>query len=92
MTTTFTKDPAAKLDYSVDWTDFLETDENIAASEWTTPAGLTVVTSSYTNKKATIWLSGGALGTSYEVVNKITTSNNPSRIDERTIVILMVNK
>ena len=92
MTTTFTKDPAATLDYSVDWTEFLETGEIIADSEWTVPTGLTLVTDSHTDTKGIIWLSGGTLGKSYEVVNRITTDNTPARIDERTIVILMVNK
>lgn len=92
MTTTFQKDPAATLDYSVDWTEFLEDEEVIAASQWTVPSGITQVTTSYTDKKATIWLSGGTLGQTYELVNRITTDNNPARIDERTIVILMVNK
>lgn len=92
MTTTFQKDPGATLDYSVDWSEFLETGENIVASTWTVPAGLTTVTTSYISTKTTVWLSGGTLGQSYELVNRVTTNNNPARIDERTIVILMVNK
>lgn len=92
MTTTFQKDPAATLDYSVDWTEFLDTGEAISASTWTVPDGITQVTTSFTDTKGIIWLSGGTLGKSYEIVNRITTDNNPARIDERTIVILMVNK
>lgn len=92
MTTTFQKDPGATLDYSVDWTEFLETGEAIASSTWTVPTGITEVTTSNTDTKGTIWLSGGTLGQTYELVNRITTDNNPARIDERTIVILMVNK
>lgn len=92
MTTTFQKDPGATLDYSVDWSEFLETGETITASTWTVPSGLTTVTTSNTDTKATVWLSGGTLGQSYELVNRITTDNVPNRIDERTIVILMVNK
>lgn len=90
--TTFEKDPQAKLDYSIDWTSFLETSENIASSQWFNPAGITVETTGHTNKVATIWLSGGALGQSYELVNRITTNNSPARIDERTIIVSIVNK
>lgn len=62
MTTTFQKDPAATLDYSVDWTEFLETGEAISASTWTVPDGITQVTTSFTDTKGIIWLSGGTLG------------------------------
>lgn len=92
MLTLFTKDPAATLDYSVDWTDFLEDAETIATSVWTAPEGLTVLETTKTTKKATIWLSGGTLGEKYEVVNRMTSSNTTPRIDERTIIVHIVNK
>ena len=90
--TTFEKDPQAVLDYSVDWTSFLESSEAITASQWTVPTGITLDLSGHTSKVATAWLSGGTLGQSYELVNKITTSNDPVRIDERTIIISIVYK
>lgn len=90
--TTFEKDPQAVLDYSVDWTDFLETNETIFSSQWFNPEGITVDSNGHTDKVATVWLSGGTLGQSYELVNRITTDNNPARVDERTIIISIVNK
>lgn len=90
--TTFEKDPEAVLDYSVDWTDFLETAETIFSSQWFSPAGITVDSNGHTNKVATVWLSGGTVGSSYELTNRITTDNDPARVDERTIIISIVNK
>lgn len=90
--TTFEKDPQAILDYSVNWTEFLETAETITSSQWFVPTGITLTESGSTNKTATAWLSGGTLGSSYEIVNRITTNNTPARVDERTIIISIVNK
>lgn len=92
MTTQYEKDPQAILDYSIDWTSFLETAETIATSQWFTTSGITVDVTGHTTKVATIWVSGGTLGQSYELTNRITTSNTPARVDERTIIITIVNK
>lgn len=90
--TTFEKDPQAVLDYSVDWTSFLETAETIFSSQWIVPTGITLAESGHTTKVATAWLSGGTLGQSYELVNRVTTNNTPARVDERTIIVTIVNK
>ena len=90
--TTFLKDPEAILDYSIDWTDFLETAETIFSSQWFTPTGITLDSNGHTDKVATAWLSDGTAGQSYELVNRITTDNVPARVDERTIIISIVNK
>ena len=84
-----TKDPAADLDYQIDWTSWLGTDQ-ITASTWTAPAGcgLTLRAASIDNtgKKATVWLSGGNVSPApFAVVNHITTA--ASRQDERSIMI-----
>lgn len=80
----FVKDPAAKLDYEIDWSDWLIGD-TIATSTWTVPAGITNVTSSNTAVTATIRLSGGTHGQNYEVLNHIVTASGQE--DERSIVI-----
>lgn len=92
MTTQYEKDPQAVLDYSIDWSNFLETAETIVSSQWFNTTGITVDVTGHTNKVATIWLSGGTLGQSYELTNRITTSNSPARVDERTIIVSIVNK
>jgi hypothetical protein len=84
MTDTFLKDPAARLDYTVDWTAWLGAD-TIAQVDWTVPAGLTTTATSNATTTATVWLSGGTLGATYEVVCQVTTATG--RIDQRTIRI-----
>ena len=80
----FTKDLAAKLDYEIDWSDWLVGD-TIATSTWSVPAGLTQVTSSNTSVTTTIRLSGGTHGSDYECLNHIVTASGQE--DERAILI-----
>lgn len=70
---TLTKDPNAVLDYSVDWSRWLNGD-TIATGVWMVPAGLTKVTDANTTTKTTAWLSGGTADQSYTVTNRITTT------------------
>jgi hypothetical protein len=81
---TFTKDPNAVLDYSIDWTRWLAGDQ-IAASEWIVPSGLTKMADSKTATSATVWLSGGTAGQSYIVTNRITTA--AGRTEDRSFTI-----
>ena len=81
---TFTKDPNAVLDYSVDWTRWLAGDQ-IAASEWIIPSGLTKMADSKTSTSATVWLSGGTAGQWYIVTNRITTA--AGRTEDRSFTI-----
>ena len=85
----FTKDPDATLDYKVDWSSWL-IDDTITASLWIVPPELNNEVDTFTDSSATIWLSGGSVGSSYEVVNRITTA--AGRIDDRTITIRMKEK
>lgn len=81
---TFTKDPNAVLDYSIDWTRWLAGDQ-IAASEWIVPSGLTKMADSKTSTSATVWLSGGTASQSYIVTNRITTA--AGRTEDRSFTI-----
>ena len=81
---TFTKDPNAILDYSVDWAKWLAGDE-IVTSDWTVPAGLTKVSDTKTTTKTTAWLSGGAAAQSYTVTNRITTTGG--RTEDRSFTL-----
>ena len=82
----FTKDPQAVLDYTIDWTKWLdEVGDSIATSTWIVPTGLTKVTETNTTKLATVWLSGGTVGENYTVTNRITTVGG--RADDRSITI-----
>lgn len=81
---TFQKDPSAKLDYEIDWSDWLNGD-TLASSSWTGPAGITHVTDSNTAILATIRLSGGTHGVDYEWLNHVITSSGQE--DERSIIV-----
>ena len=94
--TWYTKDPDAVLDYQTDWSDWLTADETITTSVWlialldgyTEPDGSTTLTedsTTSTGTTATIWLSAGAVGASYAVTSRVTTSQG--RTDDRTFYV-----
>ncbi len=85
MASRFLKDPDAVLDYQIDWEDWLDGD-TISSSSWTVADGITEVTDTNTTTTATIWLSGGTDGASYNVVNRIVTAGG--RTEDRTITIV----
>lgn len=88
---TFIKDPHAKLDYSVDWTQWLAPDtDSLSSVTWSVPAGISLVAQSNTSKVATVWLASGTAGQSYDIINHIQTVSG--RIDERTFTIVVRNK
>jgi hypothetical protein len=88
------KDPAALLDYSIDWGaastlggPWLQTGETVSAHVWTVPAGIIKDHQADANTISTLWLSGGTAGTSYTVTCKVTTS--AGRTDERSFVVVV---
>lgn len=86
MANTYVKDPSARLEYSVDWTDWLAlVVDTVSSFTWDVPVGLTNDGEAAAGGLATVWLTGGALGVDYRVVCTITTAGN--RIDQRTVTI-----
>jgi hypothetical protein len=82
---THTKDPNAVLDYQIDWSTWLDGD-TIATSAWIVETGITVDSDTiHDTTSATLWLSGGTVGSTYECTNRITTAGG--RTDDRTIKI-----
>lgn len=90
MSAAMLKDPAALLDFAVDWSAWLEDGDTIDQSTWDVPDGLTADSDSFTDSRAVVWLSGGEAGRTYEVVNHIVTAGG--REDERTLLIQCVNR
>ncbi len=66
-------DPDYDLDYGIDWSSWLATNDIIVDSEWIVPAELTNHDSGHGDDLAVIWLSGGESVNVYEVTNRITT-------------------
>jgi hypothetical protein len=87
--TKFYKNPLSTLDYTVDWTDFLDGGDTITVSEWIMPsADITLVSSGFAGPLCTAWVTGGKTGIEYDLVNHITTLFG--RDDYRIISIYVI--
>lgn len=102
MTTTFEtdgqgrtiidKDPESVLDYSFDWTDWLdEVPGDYLVSQVTTPDGITLDASSISGTKIVVcWFSGGVLGETPSATCHIVT--HQGREEDKTIYFNMLSK
>lgn len=97
MSAQFLKDPDAVLDYAIDWSvSYLLSAEQITASSWfILPQGavndLTIDNMPpVVSGVATVFVSGGIAGKSYQLTNRITTDQG--RTDERSITIRVEEK
>lgn len=70
------KDPESVMDYTIDYTSFLATGDTITSQTTEADTGITVDSSSIVtgDKKVTMVLSGGVVGTAYTV--KVTANTN----------------
>jgi hypothetical protein len=82
------KDPDDILDYSIDWSNWLETD-TILTSTWILPTGISKINDSHSSTITIIWLSGGTAGETYEILNRITTAGG--RTKDKTIRLKVFN-
>jgi hypothetical protein len=78
------KDSDANLDYSLDWTNWLETGDAITGLT-VLVQGVTLVSSQYSGALTTAWLSGGTVGDRAVVTFRISCSSG--RIDDRSIYL-----
>jgi len=85
------KEPTAVLDYTFDWdgSDWLGSD-TISSYTVTVDSGLTKDSASNTTTTVTVWLSGGTVGTNYDIVCHIVTA--AGREDTRTLQIKVVDR
>jgi hypothetical protein len=84
------KDPAAVLDYAIDWgAEYLDEDDILVASDWSvTPDetdGVAIVSSTFGDRRSTVQAGGGVSGRLYRLVNRVT--SQLGRVDERSIVL-----
>lgn len=84
------KDPQAVLDYAIDWgAEYLGDDDALADSSWSVePAeagGVSVVSSSFGDRVATVQAAGGTAGKLYRLANRVVTQSG--RTDDRSIVL-----
>ena len=83
--TEYTKSPAAVLDYTVDWTDFLEEAETISTHSFIAETGVTLGTPALTGARHLVFVSGGTLGRTYRVTSRIITSEG--RTQEQSFLL-----
>jgi hypothetical protein len=80
---TFFLDPDARLDYTFDWTDWLDTDETITDFTVTAGTGITIDGDpTEADGVVTVWLTDGTEGTNAAVTCHVVTS--AGRQDDRT--------
>ena len=84
-------DPDATVDYSIDWSCYLAAGDTISAAEWaSTPTGLTVEGSSFTDSTATARVSGGEIGVAYTLTSRVTLASG--QVDDRSIILTCVSR
>jgi hypothetical protein len=101
------KSPQADLDYGFDLSapttplkyPWLQPGEQVVSLTVTADAGITVNSSGIETNDTGVegalliaWLSGGAVGTNYNVSFLFTTNSSPPRTDVRSLVIQCVNR
>lgn len=86
------KDPDAVIPITMDWSDWLTGSVEIASVAWDVPAGLTQDSASNTTTTATVYISGGAVGTRYTVRCRVTTNEVPARVDDRSVYVQMYER
>jgi hypothetical protein len=94
----YPKDPAAKLDYLMDWSSWLPSGDTISTSAWAIDppvpdTSLAIAGSpapSNTTTTATCWLTGGTLGQKYILRNRITTVGG--RTEDRSVAIVVEDR
>lgn len=86
----FLKDPDARLEYRIDWADWLAGDR-IVTSVWDKAAGdITLDGPTILGLITSIWIQGGRVGNTYAVRNCITTALG--RTDDRTLYLTIVQR
>lgn len=81
------KDPNAVLDYTFDWTDWLDLVSDTISTKTVTGSGVTIDSSNQVGGLVTAWVSGGTADTTATVTCKIVTTGG--RTEERTIYLLV---
>lgn len=91
------KDPQSTLDYSIDWTDWMPTGQQIDSSSWTistvsgdsAPLASSSTTFNASDDLTTVFLTAGTAGNKYTVTNTITTDSGLT--DERYFRVFVKN-
>lgn len=81
------KAPGDTLDYGFDWNGstaaggpWLATGDTIATSTWTPASGINTSGAAISGAVTSVFISGGTLGSTYDVVNTITTTGGRTKV------------
>lgn len=86
------KDPDATLDYTLDWSEWLNDSENLVTAD-VSVEGATLVQTQLTNQMVTAWILGGTVGSTISLRYRITTDSSPvQRIDDRTLKLRITER
>ena len=83
----FIQCPGSRLDYTVNWTDWLEEGDELTASTWSSSPQITFESATFTGVQATAFITGGTAGVTYTVTNSITTTAGRDHCQKFTLVI-----
>ena len=87
----YKKDPNAVLDYTFDWSAWLAPIvDSISTAVFTLTGGLVQVSKTNTATTATIFVSGGTVGTPATISCRITTAGG--RTEDRTIKLTVIDR
>lgn len=78
--------PGAKLNYGIEYAEYLDSGDSISESTWTADAGVTLTNQSVAGTVTTVFAEGGVAGQHYQLKNRIVTSNG--LIDIHTILLV----
>lgn len=85
MPQSFVHDPDAVLDYTIDWSDWLDGD-TISTSVWAVASGTVTLATPVINGDLTqVWVSAATIDTVAAIRNRITTA--AGRTDDRTLTL-----
>ena len=85
---TFEKRQGSLKDYTTNWGDNWLGTDTLASSSWVLDSPLAEVTNTFTDDNATVWVSGGTVGQTHQMMNTIVTAGG--RIDSRPTYLRII--
>lgn len=83
----FRKQPKDHLDYEIDLSRWLETDDEVVSVDITAPDGLELTGHDVTPQKVRLWVKGGTDGESYKLSPLIHTLTRSKEVDLMIVVV-----
>lgn len=85
----FQKQPNDHLDYDIDLSDWLSEGDRIQSLDMTSPEGISVTGTGYSDKRVKVWVEGGTSGESYKFSVLVYTNTRIKEVDFMIVVVEM---